>query len=177
MHGWRERSNVEPWMMQNLISSLLTLRREEAARAVLRSVTQEMAPRLEIGVVLGLWGVIGACIENDLSLAERLLHETPRDLVSDGHRPLWDLAATLLDICRDPPVRGSLTAERALRLERTTAELQSLRDSGYLAQLAVLKAARHVRHPWKTVKAWMALHRSGLVVLSVLAFYLVARLL
>lgn len=177
MHDWRERSNVEPWMMQNLISSLLRLHRGAAAQAALKAVAQDMAPRTDIGVILGLWGAISACLENDLSLAERLLHETPRDLVSDAQRPLWELAATLLDICRDPPVRASLTAERALRLERTRAELQRLRDSGYLARLAVLKAARHVHDPWKTATAWMSLHRQSVVVVSVLAFYLLARLL
>jgi tetratricopeptide (TPR) repeat protein len=177
MRDWRERSNVEPWMMQNLISSLLVLHRGAEARATLRAVGQDMAPRVDVGVILGLWGAIGACLDNDPPLAERLLHHTPRDLVSDAHRPLRDLAATLLDICRDPPSRASLTTERALRLERTTAELQGQPDSGYLARLAVLKAARHARAPWKVVQAWMALHSRRVWIGSLLALYVLVRLL
>jgi hypothetical protein len=177
MRDWPQRSNVEAWMMQNLVSSLLSLRRGEAALATLRTVAHQMAPRMEIGVILGLWGAIGACLENDLALTERLLHETPRDLVSEGDRPLLDLAATLLAICRDPPVRESLTPERALSLERATTDLRRYRDSGYLARLAGLRAARHVRDPWRTVGAWMGLYGRRLVMASVVALFLLLQVL
>jgi tetratricopeptide (TPR) repeat protein len=171
MRDWRERSNVEPWMVQNLISSLLVLRRGAEAGAALRAVARNMAPRTDVGIILGLWGAINACLDDDLPLAERLLHETPRDIVSITQRPLLDLAATLLAICRDAPVPSSLT-KRALQLERVATELQGQRDSGYLARLAVLKAARHVHDPWKIAKAWISLHRRSVLIVSLGLYFL-----
>jgi hypothetical protein len=176
LSDWPSRSNLEPWMLQNLISSLLTLRRGARARAVLRAVAQTMATKMEIGVILSLWGVIGACIDDDLPRAERLLYEVPRDRVSDAQRALWELAATLVDVCRDPRTPATLTPERRRRLEWTSNELRPITDSGYLARLAVLKAARHARAPWRTLQAWIALHPWVLVIVPIAAFYVLALL-
>lgn len=172
LSDWPSRSNLEPWMLQNLISSLLGLHRGAPARAVLRAVAQTMATKMEIGVILSLWGVIGACIDDDLPLAERLLYEMPRDRVPDEQRALWELAATLVDICRDPRTPATFTPELRRRLEWTSNELRRIPDTGYLARLAVLKAARHVRAPWRTLRAWIALHPSVLVTVPIVAFYL-----
>lgn len=174
---WRSRSAVEPWMLQNLASSLLTLRRARSAQAVLRAVAQELAPRMEIGVILSLWAIIGACLDDDVPLAERLLYQTPRDTVSDARRALWELSATLVEVCRDPATRESLTPERLRRLVWTSDELRRLPDTGYLARLACLKAARHARSPWRTIRAWTALHPALVTVGSVIMLYLVLWLL
>lgn len=170
MCDWRERSNLEPWMLQNLISSLLGLRRADAAREVLRTVAHNLATRMDIGVILGLWGAISACLDNDLPLAERLMHETPRDVVPDQHRRLWDFATTMLDICRDTPTAVSLTRERARALDNAFADVRTPSDTGYLVRLAMLRIARHVHHPWRTVRAWIGLYGRRLLLYAGLIY-------
>jgi tetratricopeptide (TPR) repeat protein len=174
LSDWARRPNVEPWMVQNLASALLSLHRGEPARALLRTVATTMGPRVDLGVVLAMWCVIGACIDNDVPLAERLLHTTPRDREADKHRSLVQLATTLLAVFGDRSERASLTTERALSLEGAVKDLERFRDSRYLARLALLAAARHARDPWRTLGAWWRLYRRPLIFAAMLAWLALA---
>jgi len=170
LSDWATRSNVEPWMVQNLVSALLSLHRGERARAVLRTVAANLGDRKDLGVVLGIWCVIGACIDGDVPLAERLLQTTPRDLQAEKHWALVQLATTLVAVCGDRPERASLSSERATSLGRAAAGLERSRDSRYLARLAMLTAARHVRHPWRILAAWWRLYYGRVIFAAVLAW-------
>jgi hypothetical protein len=145
-------------MLQNLISALLRLRRGVAAREVLQAVAQDLARRTNVGVVLGLWCAVGACLDNDMRLAERLLHETPSDVVPQQHRGLWNFASAMLAVCRDKPEPASLTRERAEALDAAFAEVRAAPDTGYLARLAMRTVAHHVGRPWRIVRAWVGLY-------------------
>lgn len=82
------------------------------------------------------------------------------------------LATILLAVFGDLPERASLTIERALSLDGAVRDLERPRDSRYLAQLAMLAAARHARDPWRTLVAWGRLygrHMTLAVILALLA--------
>jgi len=177
LSDWESRPGVEPWMVQNLASALLSLHRGRGARAVLRRVATTMGPRMDLGVVLETWCAIGACIDGDVPLAERLLHTAPRGVLADHHRALLQLAETLFAVCRDRPERGSLTTERIRSLEHAEQELTRSRASRYLARLAVLAAARHARDPWRILGSWWGLYGRyviGTALLAWVAFVILA---
>jgi hypothetical protein len=161
---WRERREVESWMLQNLAIALLLRRRDEAARAVLGHIAREVAPAAEVNPPVMLWCSIAACLDGDLPLAERLLYATPEDVLAEAQRPLRKFAAAFIQLLRDPPSRSTLTPERRARLEGARVHAAPGTAEARLLALASYHIARHTRRPWMRLTAWVRLHRPAAMV-------------
>jgi hypothetical protein len=160
MKGWRIRSNVESWMLYNLAGAYLSVGRYRSARSILRHVVEHLMPKTAVDPQLALWCTIGAYLDNDLPSADRLLHETPEDIVPEGDRRLRELIVTVREILSGPRRRSSLTRDRQRKIGAIEA---SYLENGFLptkrlSKLALLKVARHTHRPWMMWQQWRSLH-------------------
>ena len=167
---WPQRRDVQSWMLHNLVVALLNRFRDDAARAVLRHVARHSVEREDVNAQLKLWCAVGACLDDDLALADRLLHETPPDMAGEGLRALRDFGAVLVAVLRDAPRRASLTRERRAAIRLASRAYRRDNASMRLIKLAAYKIARHVRHPWMTLSWWIDVHpRAAALVFGIIA--------
>ena len=136
----------------------------------LRFLAMEIAPRETLIPWLKLVAAIGACLDDDLDLAERLLHETPEDSLVKGQEPLRAFAVAFVEVLREPPGKSAMTGDRlhaitdvmqrpnskmTLRLVKEARWKISLHSKTRLPELKAVAAPTGPTAGWKSSFWWI----------------------
>ncbi|HEY2376755.1 MAG TPA: tetratricopeptide repeat protein [Gemmatimonadaceae bacterium] len=175
MKDWRTRARVEWWMLQNFTIALLDSGRDTEAREVLRHVIAKFSSKTDIGYRLRLWGALGAGLDGDLDIAERLLQETPLETVLPFDRPAYHLAQALVEIERAP--RGASLTTDQRRAIVGAARVPSASPSARLCALVRYRIARERGELWTRLRAWRQMNPRKSLMFFILVGYALVRLL
>ena len=175
MRNWRRRPGAESWMLQNLTLALLGLGRDREALAVLRHIVSTFSAKADIGYRLKLWGALSVALDNELDVADRLLHETPPDAVPPNDLPVRRLAAAFVEI-RRAPARTPLTSEQRQALE-AAAQLPRGTAGARLGALVRYRVAREQGEHWKRFVAWSDMNPRKMMLLSGISVVVAIRLI
>jgi hypothetical protein len=155
---WRERPNAESWMLQNVAIAMLARQRDDEALAVLRHVVKTFITREDIGHNLKLWGALGACVDGDLAMAERLLHESPEEAIPKADRPIRAFAVALLELLRSDHAQTRLDADQKAALDAAVEASKTDAAANRLVALSRRKIAERLKNPWMKLVAWRHLN-------------------
>jgi tetratricopeptide (TPR) repeat protein len=128
MADWRERQNVEPWMMQNLALAALRSRRDRAAIEILYATAKNLSPRSASNPNHRLWCVLACCVRKDVPLARRLLHETPLDIVAENDR-IFHRLATAATAYLSSPIGSTPSHDQLEAFDEATKSMDTIGPS------------------------------------------------
>ena len=173
MQGWHQRENIEPWMLQNLALAHL-MRKHDVEAIDLLLAAGKAITAFDSSPTLRIWCAIAAAVRGQFPLAERLLHETPPDIVDDDDRSLYKTARLATDFLATPiGTTPTKDQERALKLATTGISRAGL---DRLIHIVHHEFAKHTKDPLRVVGAWWRTSRPPIWVLVLLG-YLLLRIL
>jgi tetratricopeptide (TPR) repeat protein len=167
LRGWQTREALKPWMVHNLAFALIMTGRYVWARSILRYIATQLAEREVPDPRSRFLCAFGACLDDDLTLAQRLVAEVPPDPAEDDVREFRTFAELVIRVLDAPGGKGSLSQEDAKQI--TAAARDSKLDPGArrLANLIRIKIGRHTRDPWMVLAGWRGLHSTLITVTAV----------
>jgi hypothetical protein len=163
-------------MLHNLALALLVRERDAEALAVLAHVATQSTEAVDIGHGLRLWAGLGACIDGNLPVAERLLHESPEDGVPPEMRPVRNLLEAALRILQSPPGKRTVNPLERAHLDGV---IGSAHDPATrrLASLTRRRVAQHTNDWRMRITEWHQLHPTMSLALTIGAAMAVIRIL
>ena len=164
-------------MLQNLAVALLRKRRDAEALEVLRFIARDLTPVEDVSAYLKTICTLGACLDEDWDLAERLLHEAPPDLLPSYGVKLRRLAETAVAVLRTPSSAESLGASVETITREARGAYAHLDGLSRLVGLVQLKIGRHTGRWRMTLAGWRAVRLpplgSSAAMLALLGYLLI----
>ena len=157
LRDWRSRRGVQPWMLHNVALTLFARRRDREGLEVLRHAAALPPSFGDLGSTLRLWAGMGACIDGDTEVAERLLHEAPEDSIPRNERPVRNFLRAAVGILATPPGKRKL---RALEHGHLDGIVTREHDAATirLAALTRRRVGQHIGDYRMQLREWRTLH-------------------
>ncbi|HEY2806370.1 MAG TPA: C39 family peptidase [Gemmatimonadales bacterium] len=166
---WRTRSEKESWMLKNLAIALFGRGRDKEGCATLQFVATQMAAVGAADQMHTLWCSLGALLDSDLPLADRILYEVPEGTVTPKDWSLWQ-TAVLVRAILGGPCGAAITADQRLAIDKVLSRLPD-QTGKRLVLLSLYRAARYSGDLRLKLRVWNALHpdvlKAGSIIIGI----------
>ena len=125
LEPWKERKEVKPWMLLNLVLSLRRLKRLPEARDV--GLAAQAMPVDSCSEMHGMWIAADAVLGGDYVQGRELLQKISRPALSNYYKFMHDLLTQLLAVEKTPE------AERSLAFKNAMSQIADMRKTYFKA--------------------------------------------